>query len=163
MDNILYLYGKGDVLVGINDAATYFLQKHPMTHKKLQKMCYFAQAWHLALLREPLFAEDFEAWVHGPVSPSLYQKYRYFGWQEINFVDSDKVIKFEENTADLLEAVFNTYDEFSGDDLENITHNEEPWLQARGSLEVWEPSSNIIDKNIMRDYYAEKYAQSQND
>jgi len=26
-----------------------FLSKQGMTHKKLQKLCYYAQAWHLAL------------------------------------------------------------------------------------------------------------------
>ena len=50
---------------------------------KLQKLVYYAQAWHLALRDVPLFEEDFEAWVHGPVIPALYQEYKKFGWRPI--------------------------------------------------------------------------------
>lgn len=46
-----------------------------ISNLKLQKLVYYAQAWHLAIHGTPLFEEDFEAWVHGPVIPSLYQKY----------------------------------------------------------------------------------------
>ena len=44
-----------------------------MTNLRLQKLLFYAQAWHLALTNRPLFEEDFEAWVHGPVIPSFYR------------------------------------------------------------------------------------------
>jgi uncharacterized phage-associated protein len=37
----------------------------------------------MALYGDPLFEEDFQAWIHGPVIPVLYQKYKSFGWQPI--------------------------------------------------------------------------------
>ena len=40
-----------------------------LTNLKLQKLMYYSQAWHLALRDIPLFNEDFQAWVHGPVLP----------------------------------------------------------------------------------------------
>ena len=47
-----------------------------ITNLKLQKLVYYAQAWSLALNNEELFADDFQAWVHGPVLVSLYDRYR---------------------------------------------------------------------------------------
>ncbi len=42
------------------------------TPMKLQKLCYYAQSWSLAWDDAPLFDQDFEAWVHGPVNPELF-------------------------------------------------------------------------------------------
>ena len=57
----------------IRKVAQYFLSKESMSHKKLQKLCYYAQAWYLANYGKPLMPNRFEAWVHGPVSPDLYR------------------------------------------------------------------------------------------
>lgn len=71
------------IVESIYDVANFFLSKEAMTHKKLQKLCYFAQAWYLANYGKPLVPNRFEAWVHGPVSPDLYSKYRGWGWEMI--------------------------------------------------------------------------------
>ena len=43
---------------------------------KLQKLCYYAQAWSLAWDGVPLFNEDFQAWANGPVCRELYEFHR---------------------------------------------------------------------------------------
>ena len=63
------------------DVAEYFLALAnetggTITNLKLQKLVYYAQAWHLANFDKPLFDAKFEAWVHGPVIPGLYEEYR---------------------------------------------------------------------------------------
>src|ERR1700735_3635265 len=55
----------------------------PLSNLKLQKLIYYAQAWHLALYNKPLFNEDFEAWIHGPVLPSQYHRFKDNSWQPI--------------------------------------------------------------------------------
>lgn len=40
--------------------------------------------------KEKLIDCDFEAWIHGPVCPKLYQKYRDFGW---DLIAQKKVMK----------------------------------------------------------------------
>ena len=70
------------------DIADYFVRLANETgdyisNLKLQKLVYYAQAWYLAISDEALFEEDFEAWVHGPVIPELYQEYKSFGWRPI--------------------------------------------------------------------------------
>ncbi|MGN0639342.1 MAG: Panacea domain-containing protein [Oscillospiraceae bacterium] len=67
----------------ITDVANWFLSKESMTHKKLQKLCYYAQAWGLALFNLRITDSRFEAWVHGPVSPGLFQLYKEFYWHPI--------------------------------------------------------------------------------
>lgn len=50
-----------------------------MSNLRLQKLVYYAQAWHLANYDTPLFEEDFEAWIHGPALPALYHHYEGYG------------------------------------------------------------------------------------
>lgn len=146
----------------IYDVARWFLSKKNMTHKKLQKLCYYAQAWHCALLNSPLFEDEIQAWVHGPVAPALYPKYADYGWEKIPLEKFDPSV-FSEDTLEILNAVFDTYSDFSGDQLENLTHSEEPWIKARGNLKPWESSITPISLEDMKSYYKKKYEESQND
>lgn len=68
-------------MVKPQDVADYFIwlandSGSFISNLKLQKLVYYAQAWYLAIYGQSLFDEDFEAWVHGPIIPSLYQKYK---------------------------------------------------------------------------------------
>ena len=54
-----------------------------ITNMKLQKLMYYAQAWHLAVIGDELFSDDFQAWIHGPVIPALYDKYKAYQWNPI--------------------------------------------------------------------------------
>ena len=59
------------------DVAFYILDKlGDMSTMKLQKLCYYAQAWSLAWDGVPLFNEDFQAWANGPVCRELYEFHR---------------------------------------------------------------------------------------
>lgn len=137
------------------DIAKYFLWLANETgsfisNLKLQKLVYYAQAWHIALRDAPLFPEDFQAWIHGPVIPSLYQKYKHFGWQPI----------LEDSQPDLPEDVLHFLDEVAEEyfacdtyELEHMTHAEDPWNWARGHLPLDIPSTEIIRKDWMKEYY----------
>lgn len=142
--------------------ADWFLHKKSFTHKQLQKMCYYAQAWHLALLGRPLFEEEIQAWIHGPVSPALYHLYSNYGWQKIARLKGTPP-KFEGDTLNVLNAVYRTYSKFSGEQLESLTHSEIPWQESRGNLKPYESCENVISFQSMKKYYAEKYKQSQGD
>ena len=149
-------------MVSILDVALWFLSKSEMTHKKLQKLCYYAQAWHWALFNSPMFNENFEAWVHGPVNRTLYSSYAYYGWRKIpqqNFNEE----QLPDDVLDILNAVYDTYGDFSGDQLEALTHSDLPWQKARGSLKPWETCTAIISDDDMHDYYIKQYEQAQQD
>ena len=140
----------------IFDVAEWFLQKESMTHKKLQKMCYYAQAWSYTLRDCPI-ADDttFEAWVHGPVSPMLYDKYRESGW---TLLESDnRELPFDEIEIDLLESIYITYSEMSANEIEALSHSEPPWLNARRGYSPDARSSAPILIDDMKDYYKSIY------
>ena len=139
----------------IYDVARYFLSKESMSHKKLQKLCYFAQAWYLANYGEPLVPNRFEAWIHGPVSPDLYNYYRGWGWEAIPQYNREIEFK-EEGTDKYLDKVYDTYGDYSADELEGITHTEEPWKNARKGCDAAAYSRNPIALRDMRDYYGER-------
>ncbi|NJN22715.1 MAG: SocA family protein [Leptolyngbya sp. RL_3_1] len=121
-----------------------------VSNLKLQKLVYYAQAWHLALYQQPLFPEDFQAWVHGPVIPSLYQKYKSFGWQPII---EDAIAQLPEEVVQFLDEVAQEYFACDAYELEYMTHMEDPWILARGDLLSDAPSSTIIDKDWIQEYY----------
>ena len=43
---------------------------------KLQKLVYYAKAWHAVWAGEELFPEQIEAWASGPACPALYEVYK---------------------------------------------------------------------------------------
>jgi len=142
------------------DVAKWFLAQGSMTHKKLQKLCYYAQAWHCALYGKPLFEDEIQAWVHGPVVVSLYPLYKGYGWENIPQGKPIKTIR-SQKALKVLDAVYETYNGLSGDQLERLTHSEQPWKLARGNLKPWENCNAPITYESMRSYYKEKYEQAQ--
>lgn len=136
----------------IFDLANCFLSIEAMTHQKLQKLCYYAKAWYLAINDENLINESFEAWVHGAVQPLLYQKYRAYGFQLIPMFQGD-LLQLPEEFLDFSREIFESYGEFSGDELEKINHQEMPWIKARGDLKPWQSGNTIISDDDMKYYY----------
>ena len=105
---------KGDIF----DLADAFLSIESMTHKKLQKLCYYAKAWYLALYDENLVMEPFEAWVHGAVQPELYQKYKPYGFSYIPRVLDTKNIP--EEFLSFAREIYESYGALDGDELERL-------------------------------------------
>ncbi|MBY7024818.1 DUF4065 domain-containing protein [Clostridium botulinum] len=139
------------------DIALYFLTKESMSNKKLQKLCYYSQAWYYAFYDEGLFYQDVEAWVHGPVIRDIYNEYKDNKWKPIDKVSLEDIRNINSDVKDFLDDVYNKYGEFSGDDLEALTHSELPWQEARDGLDEWEPSKKVISAVTMSDYYWGKY------
>lgn len=128
-----------------------------LTQLKLQKLVYYAEAWFLANFDMPLTGEDFEAWAHGPAMRSLYAKYGRFGWEALPPEVGPNV---KSDLAVFLKAVHAEYGQFSARKLENMTHEEDPWLHARGGLPPEAASRNIIPKLEIRNFYAKRIGRS---
>ena len=123
-----------------------------ITNLKLQKMVYYAQGYYLALNNEKLFDDRIEAWVHGPVLPVLYHKYKEFRWQSINVaVDVPTISQEIKNFLDLVIETFLPMDAFK---LERMTHEESPWLNARGDLEATAKCNKEITPSDMKEYFS---------
>lgn len=135
--------------------ADWFLQKESMNQKKLQKLCYYAQAWNLVFNEKQMFDGDFQAWVHGPVNYSLWKRLDTYGYSNIEQSKFSKDrINLDTETLSVLNDVWATYGKYSGYQLELLTHQERPWIEARGGFLPTQPSREIISSKTMREYYS---------
>ena len=138
--------------MNIYDVSKWFLSKQSMTNKKVQKLCYYSVAWGHALMGKAIVNDSrFEAWVHGPASPTLYKKYKKYGWNDIP--KESAAPKFDNDVTELLEAVWFTYGDKDGNELEVLSHSELPWVEARKGLPATENSDNEISPKTMASYY----------
>ena len=129
-----------------------------ISHLKLQKLCYYAQAWHLALHGKPLFGERIEAWAHGPVVPELYKRFKANGWQTIDpqSLRSDPMGEIASEDRTFLDQVWERYGGRMGRQLENMTHAEAPWKDTYGDRETGEKCQDEITQKAMREFYTAK-------
>lgn len=134
-----------------------FEKLEEVTPLMLQKLLYFNQGICLALYGREFFEEDCRAWVHGPVYPEVYNLFRDFKYNPIEdarFVIlegiADELAGDEKKVADL---VVNTFGIYGGKALERITHNEEPWKNARQGYGDNIPSNEILSKDNIREYF----------
>lgn len=123
-----------------------------ISNKKLQKLAYYVYVWHLIILGAPITDMQFEAWEHGPVCRKLYSDYKRYGWKIIpeykGFVlASDEEIKF-------IESVLTVYGRYTADELEEMTHNEAPWQEARQRGFRRSAANEIITEESMIAFYS---------
>lgn len=153
--------------MNINDATDYLIVKLVeggafLNVLKLHKLLYYCQAWHLAFNKRPLFENyNFQAWVHGPVSRAVYDRFLGSKSMYSNLSMEDIRAGFDprslaESDRALIDAVLESYGHLSGDQLEAMTHVEDPWLEARAGLPASARSEVIISNNTMMEYYARR-------
>jgi uncharacterized phage-associated protein len=144
-----------------NEIADWFIRfahelSDPITNLRLQKLMYYAQAWYLALHGERLIPDTFEAWVHGPVIPSLYERFSAYRWNPISEDVPEPRLPAE--VEDHLREVDAAYGGLLTWDLERMARAEDPWVYARGGLPPDEHSTNVISEERMKLFYAMRAA-----
>ncbi len=148
-------------------AAKYFVKKNQEDSKgldalKLQKLLYYTKAWGLVFNKgEEIFPDEFQAWIHGPANPKVYQTFKGFDFKaphpeyaDINF-DT-----FSPKEKEVLDMIWNIYGKFDGKYLELLTHEEEPWLNARQDLDADSASQNVISGESMRTFYERRFKET---
>ncbi len=154
---------KEEPMYSANQIADWFLSRvniesgDTVSHLKLQKLVYYSQAWHYTLFNQPLFEEKIEAWMHGPVIRSVYNRF-----QDIpiyNPIMRDAIIDVPyptSETTDLLEDINQIYGEHTAKYLEDLTHQEDPWIIARQGLPSYAYCENEITLSSMKEFYTKK-------
>ena len=140
----------------VNQVANWLIEKannadngDSITNLKLQKLLYYMQGYYLAVFGKPLFEEDIEAWQYGPVVPKSYDKFSTYG-KGVLVPTSEGVASFKEEEEELLNEVFEVYNDYSAVGLMHKTHNEPTWKETpigKGS---------VISKEKMSKYFATK-------
>ena len=149
-------------MASIFDVAAYILAKWgTMPIGKLQKLCYYAQAWSLVWDNQPLFDEDFEAWGNGPVCVSLneaigttYNASPNVSPKQLKLGHADV---FDPTQKETIDAVLDFYGDRGLPWLCQLAHLEDPWKVARDGCPFGEPCHNVISKELMKRYYAALY------
>src|SRR5260370_5643120 len=139
-------------MVNVHETAAYITKKRtPITAMKLQKLIYSCQAWSLVWDEEPLFPEDIEAWANGPVVRELYERHR--GMFKVSQWNGDpKALSSKQ--IETVDAVLGYYGKMSSQQLSSLTHQEDPWKNARKGLDPGVRGSSGIPHAAMMDDYS---------
>jgi uncharacterized phage-associated protein len=139
-------------MASVFDVSAYILDKlGPITTMKLQKLVYYSQAWSLVWDDKPLFNEQIEAWANGPVIPNLYECHQSeFKITHLPKGDFNNLTPTERETID---EVLKFYGDKSSQWLSDLTHKEDPWVNARKGLANGERGSSTITHAAMAEYY----------
>lgn len=136
----------------VNDVASAVVARvGRMEAMKLQKLLYYAQAWHLALTDEPLFDDEIQAWSYGPVVRTLFAQHANRRW--VNDWSRGDEDRMDDTDIAIVALVCDAYGNLSGDELSSMTHAEMPWRMARRGLPENARSSEPVSHDSMRTFY----------
>lgn len=140
-------------MANIFDTAKFILEEQgAMSTMKLQKLCYYSQAWSLVWDDKPLFDEDFEAWANGPVCRKLFEKTQ--GKFSVSYADETGGDgDLTDNQKNTIRTVLKHYSKYDAQYLSRLTHFEDPWKQARQGVPERVHCCNVITKESMAMYY----------
>lgn len=145
----------------------------PVDQMKLQKLLFYAHAWHLALEGRPLFEEDFEAWPWGPVVRDVYFETRPYGRAPISgrvtklmrkpsdnnsleFVFVSPLVD-DKKTKEFIKSVWESHKRFSGVQLSNATHAPgEPWTVIKDKYNNKLDSKPTIPNDLIEAIFKKK-------
>ena len=143
------------------DVAKWFINELHPEPLKLQKLLYLAQGYSYAFYDEPLFTEDMEAWVHGPVVKSVYYMFNNYRYNPIT--TNYELIEFDNQALEVLNYVKEKYSKYDSKYLEQMTHNQEPWLLSREGLDPDERSDKTISKQNIANYFTSEIFQPEDE
>ena len=135
------------------DVAKYILEKQSsMSTWKLQKLCYYAQAWHYTWTEGRLIKEEFQAWRGGAVCAELR---KYLAGKFMIRTDdvTSSIAPLTDDEKKSVDVVLKDYGNREPYDLREQSHFEEPYRKARGNLPPDANCENIISVESMGEYY----------
>jgi len=166
-------------LVDIKDMAIYtglslLTKGMSVSPLKLQKILYYEQSWFMVSFgrENTLFADCPQAWVNGPVYPTVYHQYKnhkagmcgelstedfHKGDVELKMKSLISTFGWSEDHIRFIDSVITLYGAKSQDQLVMMTHIEKPWCEKREGLLPFERSNEPMSLDTMYTYYKERY------
>lgn len=127
----------------------FYCKDRELSEIQIQKLTYYAYAWSLALRDEKIFEERPQAWIHGPVFRSLYDSMKKREFYETDISELNICDKIQS----LLEMIYTLYGKCSSNELEQMTHSEDPWQNARIGYKPNERSTEELSDKDISEYY----------
>ncbi|KAB8121694.1 Panacea domain-containing protein ['Cynodon dactylon' phytoplasma] len=138
--------------INIFDVANYLIEKIPsITNMKLQKLIYYAHAYHLVKQKEKLVDNTLQAWIYGPVFPELYQTFCKYSYLPLKSTEKGDFHQLTEIQKASLDQIIQRYGHLDSGDLSEQTHNEDPWLDAYNMSHDWE--QNVITDQALVKFF----------
>ena len=154
-------------MYAINDIADYVIlsvksedANSSLINLKLQKLLYYIQAWSYGINKTPIFDGEFQAWIHGPVNKTIYDRFNptKYLYSEIALNDViNNNVSLNADDAEFVDFILENYLKYSGAELEKLSHSERPWMETRGSLNPNERCDKVISAHLMIEYYGKKW------
>jgi uncharacterized phage-associated protein len=130
-------------------------ERDPLTNLRLQKLLYYAQAWSLVIRESELFSDELEAWRHGPVVATVYQKLP--DRQRGDPMPADAFAHAPDlpgQEAEFVRSVWEAYNQYSALQLSRMTHQEMPWRKAWGDRPPDATGNAPISVIDLEDFFA---------
>lgn len=115
----------------------------PVTHMKLQKLCFYGYGVVRALGGDLGGVVPFRAWKHGPVNIAVYEEYKHHGDQPIAVTFDDP--GYAPPTSALLDDVLAVYGRLTAWELRNQSHLEKPWRDADSTVGAPIDDASIVE------------------
>ena len=119
-----------------------------ISNLRLQKLLYFVQAQFWATRNHACFSDTMQAWKLGPVIPSVYRKYKFYGSLDFprKLVTSVNVSRARDQA--LINTALEKCARYTTSTLITLTHGQTPWIEAykRGN-------DNTISPDSMQTYF----------
>jgi uncharacterized phage-associated protein len=122
----------------------------PLTHLKLQKLCFYCYGAALAFGRDDdIGSLTFEPWKHGPVNRAVWSEYKDYGANGIpRFAEAPRYVG---ETEEILLDVLSIYGVLDAWTLRLQSHLERPWLKAS------ESGQQQLSEFEIRDHFSKKF------
>ena len=121
-----------------------------MTPLQILKLVYVAHGYSLALRCKPLIHNEVQTWRYGPIIYDLYHSVKNYQDDPVNKLNDEPFKPLDDDSKQLVEAVYDAYKDFDGAQLSSLTHKEgSPWDQVFEKKRSFTP----IPNNIIKKYY----------
>lgn len=143
-------------MASVFDVAEYVLDATGyVSTMKLQKLVFYSNALSLVSDGGPLFPETFQAWVNGPVCPSLFAAHKgRFVVGPGAFSGRADVTKLGSRARQIIERTLGVLGGLDGNRLSELTHHEAPWVEARGGCGDSDRCSSVITNESIKSFYS---------
>lgn len=164
LEEFIELINKDREMIGL-DVAKYILCLEKCTHLKLEKLVYLCYADYLCEFGGKLYTDNIYSYKYGPVVESVYEKYKEYGYKEVEKdkkdINSKYIYKMPSRSRILfardgirklycIERTIHKYGKYSASDLVEITHKPlTPWSESgRGSN-----FNEVIPDEVIKKYH----------
>ncbi|MDR0536672.1 MAG: DUF4065 domain-containing protein [Tannerellaceae bacterium] len=117
-----------------------------VSNLKLQKLLYYEQGFHLAYYGTPLFDDDIEAWMNGPVVPVILETFKCYKNGGIEY-SGDTITLTLNKEEQLFNEVYTVYGKYSATGLMDLAYQEMPWSTTKTGV------GSIIPREKMIEYF----------